>query len=139
MNVDGKIAQLDQQASLLSTSQLRLQWYGVAAEGLYAAGWSDYPGFRPLEFAITRTGLVVFRGATYKAAGSTSLELMFSLPEGFRPREFITGSVVPYDVGANFAYARYVWVGSDGSIYAGSVDFFANPAYFDGMRFSVGA
>lgn len=149
-----RLASLQRRVGNLSTDTLRLQWRSITDEGLWEGTWRDAPSdvARPLEFAVTRTGLVVFRGAAWDPFSASPLDPMFTLPEGFRPRYDTTGNiVVQWTIGAAHsgggepeppsptgdAVARYIWVRADGEIQVGSGDFDYHYIYFDGARFAV--
>lgn len=77
-----KITVIEQKVARLERAAVNLTWRSVSDEGLYGAGWSDVSGYEPLAFAISRDGIVYFRGVT-QSDGSGFV--IFTIPEGFRP------------------------------------------------------
>lgn len=83
-----RIAKVEVDANLIASDQVKLEWKSVAVDGAYAADFIDAPGYTPLEFAITRHGFLVFRGACYTAAGIAMNATLFTLPEEYSPAAF---------------------------------------------------
>lgn len=132
-----KIAQLEKRVANLQTNQQRLEWRSVSDEGLYAAGWEDADGFTPLDFAITRTGHVVFRGVCQKPAGSSTIETMFTLPEGFWPTYGMHLAALRYRVSPASLVLTNIRAEDDGRIQTGNTLTDNYVVFFDGVEYMI--
>lgn len=136
-----RLEAVERQLHHAALNQVRVEWKSVADLGLYASGWSDIPvganTLRDLEFAITRTGAVIFRGACYKAAGSTSIETMFTLPEGYRPPRITRTLIVYHRLSPNVYGVPTITVNTDGTVKTDGVSVYDSYCYFDGVEVRV--
>lgn len=97
-NIIRKTAQLDQQVKNLMTNVHSLEWRDMENEGRLAPGWGTPSGYRPVEMAMTRTGIVVMRGTVIKySSSSAGVEPIFVLPSDFVPPSDTFLSVLRYD------------------------------------------
>lgn len=105
--------------SLIIVSYLETGWHNVGGSGepAFQNGWTNYPAWTPARFRKVG-GIVIVQGLVQHLAGNVAGSVVFTLPAGYRPLNYILFSASSAN-GATEVNTR-TDVGPDGSVYLGS-------------------